>query len=149
MPYVALQQLLDEANAWGVYAYEKGTYVEELSDDIIEVITEQVPRKNSPHVAMLLYRLDGAFSQVDEDDTAFSGGRSPRLRRFIIGDAPDSDLLAVERELGARLLGGAAARTRSPTGTAISTARPTTRATGCEAATGRRSTSGWPRIKAE
>jgi hypothetical protein len=28
MPYVALQQMQDEANAWGVYGYEKGAYLE-------------------------------------------------------------------------------------------------------------------------
>ena len=48
MPYVELQKLLDEAGAWGFYAYEKGTYIEELSDAVIEVVTEHVPRKNSP-----------------------------------------------------------------------------------------------------
>ena len=48
MPYVELQKLLDEANAWGVYAYEKGTYVEDLSDAVIETATEHVPRKKSP-----------------------------------------------------------------------------------------------------
>ena len=32
MPYLELQKLLDEANAWGSRAYEKGTYVEDLSD---------------------------------------------------------------------------------------------------------------------
>ena len=31
MPYVELQKLLDEGGAWGFYAYEKGTYIEELS----------------------------------------------------------------------------------------------------------------------
>jgi FAD/FMN-containing dehydrogenase len=31
MPYVALQQMLDEGNAWGFHAYEKGTYVAELT----------------------------------------------------------------------------------------------------------------------
>jgi FAD/FMN-containing dehydrogenase len=97
MPYVALQQLLDEANAWGIYAYEKGAYVADLTDDIIELITEQVPAKGSPMSAMLLYRLDGAYSQVGEDDTAFSGGRSPRYAAFLIGAAPDSAALAGER----------------------------------------------------
>ena len=40
MPYVALQQMLDEANAWGFYNYDKGCYVEDLSDDVIDVFTE-------------------------------------------------------------------------------------------------------------
>ena len=37
MPYVALQQMLDEANAWGVYRYDKGAYVEDLSDEVINL----------------------------------------------------------------------------------------------------------------
>jgi FAD/FMN-containing dehydrogenase len=97
MPYVALQQLLDEANAWGVFAYDKGAYLEDLTDDIIELVTERVAAKTSPMSVLLLYRLDGAYSQVGETDTAFSGGRSPRYAAFLIGVAPDADALAGER----------------------------------------------------
>ena len=97
MPYVELQKLLDEANAWGHYGYEKGTYVEELSDPVIDVITEQIPRKNSPMSVLLFYRLDGAYCQVGEDETAFSGGRSPRYAVFIVGLAPDAGLLDADR----------------------------------------------------
>jgi len=97
MPYVELQKLLDEGLAWGFYSYEKGTYVEDLSDAVIEVVTEHVPRKNSPMSALLLYRLDGAYSRVGDDETAFSGGRSPRYGAFIEGFAPDTDLLAADR----------------------------------------------------
>src|SRR5262249_52306982 len=84
MPYVALQQLLDEANAWGFHTYDRGAYLEDLSDKTIEVVTDHLPRKNSPLSALLLYRLDQAYSQVGEDDTAFSGGRSPRYAVFIV-----------------------------------------------------------------
>lgn len=97
MPYVELQKMLDEANAWGFYCYEKGAYVEDLSDEVIKVVTEHVPRKHSPLSVMLFYRLDGAYSQVDDDDTALAGGRSPRFGAFVIGLAPDPDLLAADR----------------------------------------------------
>jgi FAD/FMN-containing dehydrogenase len=97
MPYVEVQKLLDEATAWGFYAYEKGTYVEDLSDEVIDVVTEQVPRKNSPLSVLLFYRLDGAYCRAGDDDTAFSGGRSPRYAAFIIGVAPDAGLLPAER----------------------------------------------------
>ena len=97
MPYVELQKLLDEANAWGFHGYEKGTYLEELSDPVIDVITEQIPRKNSPMSALFLYRLDGAYCQADDDETAFSGGRSPRYGVFIVGLAPDPGLLDADR----------------------------------------------------
>jgi hypothetical protein len=97
LPYLDLQKLLDEANAWGSHCYEKGTYLRELSDPVIEVISAWVPRKNSPKSALLVYRLDGAFSQVGDDQTAFGGGRSPRYGAFIEGVTADADALAVER----------------------------------------------------
>ena len=97
MPYVELQKLLDQANAWGSYSYEKGTYVEDLSDEVIAVVTEHVPRKPSPMSALLFYRLDGAYCRVADDETAFSGGRSPRYGTFIIGLVPEPGLLPAER----------------------------------------------------
>jgi FAD/FMN-containing dehydrogenase len=98
MPYVELQKLLDEANAWGLYAYDKGCYVSELSDDVIDVVTEQFPQKTSPLSLVLFYRLDGAYSQVAEDATAFGGGRSARFGMFMIGVCPVSEMLPGERE---------------------------------------------------
>ena len=97
MPYVELQKLLDEANAWGVHAYEKGTYVTDLSDPVIDVLTEHVPGKHSPMSLVLFYRLDGAYCQTGDDQTAFSGGRTPRYAAFIVGVAPDAGLLAADR----------------------------------------------------
>jgi FAD/FMN-containing dehydrogenase len=97
LPYVALQQMLDEANAWGFYGYDKGSYVADLSDEAIAVVTEQLPAKNSPLSVLLFYRLDGAYSEVPEDATAFSGGRSPRYAVFIIGICPVPELFEAER----------------------------------------------------
>ena len=79
MPYVELQKMLDEGNAWGFYCYEKGTSIEDLSDEVIDVVTEHVPHKNSPMSLLPFYRLDGAYSRVSDDETAFGGGRSPRF----------------------------------------------------------------------
>jgi len=97
IPYVQLQQLLDEANAWGSYAYEKGTYVADLSDEVVDILAAHVPAKTSPMSLLLLYRLDGAYAEVSDDATAFSGGRSPRFDVFIIGVTPDEAGLAIER----------------------------------------------------
>jgi len=98
MPYVELQKMLDEANAWGFHCYDKGCYVEALSDDVIDALTEHFPKKISPLSLVLFYRLDGAFSRVEEDATAFSGGRSPRFAVFVIGVCPAPEMLAAERE---------------------------------------------------
>jgi hypothetical protein len=94
---VALQQLLDEANPWGFHTYDKGTYLEDLSDEAIEVVADHLPRKDSPLSALLFYRLDQAYSQAGEDDTAFSGGRSPRFAVFIVAVCPTPQLLAADR----------------------------------------------------
>ena len=98
MPYVALQQSLDEANGWGHYCYEKGTYLEDLTDGAIEVITEQVAKKKSPMSVVLFYRLDQAYSAVAEDETAFGGGRTDRYVMFAIAQSPVPELLDAERD---------------------------------------------------
>ncbi len=97
MPYVELQKMLDEANGWGFFCYDKGLYVEELSDGVIDALVEQFPQKVSPLSLVLFYRLDGAYSAAPEDATAFSGGRSPRFGVFIIGVCPAPEMLPGER----------------------------------------------------
>jgi FAD/FMN-containing dehydrogenase len=97
MPYTAVQQLLDEANAWGRFNYEKSTYLPDLSDEAIDTITEHVPQKNSPLSVTLIYRLDGAYSEVGENDTAFGGERTPRYSVFIIAVVPERHLLPADR----------------------------------------------------
>jgi FAD/FMN-containing dehydrogenase len=97
IPYVALQQLNDEATAWGFHHNLKGTYLEDLFEDAIEVIADHLPRKNSPLSGMLIYRLDQAYSEVGEDETAFSGGRSPRYAVFILATCPTPEALTAER----------------------------------------------------
>ncbi|RYU09861.1 FAD-binding oxidoreductase [Nocardioides iriomotensis] len=98
MPYVELQKMLDEANAWGFHAYDKGCYVEELSDGVIDAVTEIFPKKQSPLSLALFYRLDGAYSRVTDDATSFSGGRSPRFATFVIGVCPAAEMLPAERD---------------------------------------------------
>ncbi|TCO47621.1 FAD/FMN-containing dehydrogenase [Kribbella antiqua] len=96
MPFTALQQTLDEANDWGRWNYEKGCYLEDLTDDAIEVITEHVPRKNSPLSAVLLYPLNEAYSEVDDDATAFGGQRTDRYAMFAIAVSPVPELHEAE-----------------------------------------------------
>jgi FAD/FMN-containing dehydrogenase len=100
MPFVELQKMLDEANGWGFHCYDKGCYVETLSDEVIDVVTAHVPQKTSPLSVVLFYRLDGAYSAVAEDATAFSGGRSPRFGIFMIGVCPVAEMLDGERAWG-------------------------------------------------
>jgi FAD/FMN-containing dehydrogenase len=97
MPYSVLQTLLDEANGWGQYDYDKGLYLEHLSDEAIAVLTSQAAEKQSPGSVVLFYRLDGAYSAVPDEATAFSGGRSPRFACFIIAVCPTLEVLEHDR----------------------------------------------------
>jgi len=97
MPYVAIQQLFDEAHAWGFHCYEKSTYLDEITDEAIEEITAQVPRRSSPLSVVLVYRLAGAYCEVGEDDTAFGGRRTPGYSMFIVGVCPTPELLVADR----------------------------------------------------
>ncbi len=98
MPYAGLQQMFDEANHFGVLAYDKATYVEHLTDDAVAVLADQLARKQSAQSAIFIYRLDGAYSEIGDDDTAFGGGRSPRYAVFLLAIAEDPAVLAVDTE---------------------------------------------------
>jgi FAD/FMN-containing dehydrogenase len=97
MPFVALSEMFDEANSWGQYYYEKSIYLAELTDDVVGVVTAQSPAKTSPLSIALFYRLDESYSEVGEEDTAFSGGRTPRWATFIVANTPDAAVLPGER----------------------------------------------------
>jgi hypothetical protein len=98
MPYTVLQGMFDEAYAWGVHAYEKSAYLDTaFSDACLEVLADDMAAMLSPMSAFHLYVLTGAYCAPDDDATAFSGGRTPRLGTFIIGMVPDADALPAER----------------------------------------------------
>jgi FAD/FMN-containing dehydrogenase len=97
MPYLDLQKLLDEANAPGQYVYEKSAYLQELSDDVIDVVTGYVESKPTPASVALFYRLDGAYTEPGDGETAFSGGRSPRYAVFMLGVAQEPGPLPAAR----------------------------------------------------
>ena len=46
---------------------------------------------------MFIYRLDGAYSDVGEDDTAFGGGRTPRWVIFLIAIADNPEMFEADR----------------------------------------------------
>jgi Berberine and berberine like len=97
MPYTALGQIFDQANAWGQYYYETGTRYPELSDEVIEVLVAHLERRASPATAMLIYRLDEAYSEAESDATAFGGTRDPQYMAFLLAVAPDAEVLAADR----------------------------------------------------
>ncbi len=98
MSFVRLLQMFDEANPFGVHAYDTSVYVEDISDDVIAVVTDQLPRKSSPMSTLFFYRLDGAFSEVGEDDTAVGSPRSPGYAVILLGMADSAQRLSADRE---------------------------------------------------
>jgi len=97
IPYVGLQQMLDEANAWGLYCYEKGCNLEELTDEAIADVVEQVSRKNSPLTYVAFIPFGGAYEDVGPDDTAFGGPRSG-YGVYAIGLTETPEQLPAERD---------------------------------------------------
>jgi FAD/FMN-containing dehydrogenase len=97
IPYVGLQQMLDEANAWGLYCYDKGCNLDELTDEAIAVIVEHVPRKNSPLTYVAFIPFGGAYQDVGPDDTAFGGPRSG-YGVYAIGLTETREQLPAERD---------------------------------------------------
>lgn len=75
MPFTALQQMLDDAAPPGILAYERALYLDDLTDEAIAVIAEFSTRKSSPMSFGPVFRLDGAFTDVDDAATAFGGQR--------------------------------------------------------------------------
>ncbi len=77
MPCTALQQVLDEANAWGSFDYDSRLHVADISDEVIEVLADELPKKSSPLSIFAFYRLDKAYSAVADGAMAFSGRSAP------------------------------------------------------------------------
>ncbi len=101
IPYTGLQRMFDESAPWGILAYEKSLYLDELTDDVIAVVTEQFPRKQSPLSSIPLFdlggRVSGAYGSVSDDDTAFGGSRSARYLLNITAAASSPEVYGAER----------------------------------------------------
>jgi hypothetical protein len=98
IPYTALQQMIDGAAPWGMHAYTKGLYLDELSDDAIDVIAGRLPAKTSPLSIVPIFPLGGAYARVGEDDTALAASRSARYMVGMDALAPTAELWAADRE---------------------------------------------------
>ncbi|NYI88434.1 FAD/FMN-containing dehydrogenase [Amycolatopsis endophytica] len=98
MPYVALQQMLDESAPPGILAYEKGLYLDSFSDPVIEAVTSRMPLRNSPMSFSPNLCAGGAFTEVADDATAFGGARTSTVLFTVAALATDADVLARDRQ---------------------------------------------------
>ena len=97
IPYAQLQQMFDEGNPWGILAYEKALYLDDLTDEAIAVVTTHLPQKSSPLSFMPVFVLGGAYRRVGEDETAFGGSRAARFAFNIAAVCPAPELLEADR----------------------------------------------------
>jgi FAD/FMN-containing dehydrogenase len=98
VPYVALQQMLDATAPWGVRSYDKALNLDDLSDEAIQVIVEQLPRKQFPLSFVPMFPLIGRFREIPDDATAFGSPRSRRWAVGIVAIAPDEETFAADRQ---------------------------------------------------
>ncbi|MCU1429066.1 MAG: FAD-binding oxidoreductase [Actinomycetia bacterium] len=97
IPYTDLQKMLDDAAPWGILAYEKALYLDDLTDDAIAVLSDHFPRKSSPMSIMPIFAMGGAYANPGEDDTAFGGSREAKWIVNISAIAPEAAVLDAER----------------------------------------------------
>jgi FAD/FMN-containing dehydrogenase len=70
-PYVNHQSAIDSTVLHGWSYYWKSTYLPELRDDLIDVITDHAFACSSPRSYVALFHLGGAVNRVPEGGTAF------------------------------------------------------------------------------
>jgi FAD/FMN-containing dehydrogenase len=97
IPYTVLQTMFDAGNPWGTLAYEKALHLEELTDAAIAVIAEHFPRRQSPLSFVPIFLVDGAYSRVADDATAYSGLRSTRYVVNVAAVCPGPELYEADR----------------------------------------------------
>ena len=70
MPYTALQQMMDGGGPKGIRGYMKAEFIEDLTDDAIDVLVEHGGKRPGPLVNLLLEPMGGAISDVADGESA-------------------------------------------------------------------------------
>lgn len=70
MPYVAVQQMIDAGNPWGINEYFKVDYLPELPDEAIDAAIEHAADISSPFTQIILASLGGAIERTDRSSMA-------------------------------------------------------------------------------
>jgi len=82
MPYAALQSMIDGGYPRGRFNYWKSSYVDELSDGLIDTVLEHGTSMTSPYAGFYFEHLGGAIARPRED-TAF-GNRDAQFDFAIL-----------------------------------------------------------------
>ena len=83
MPYVAVQQMIDGGNPWGIREYFKVDYLRELSDDAIDTAIEKAAGVASPHTQVILAPLGGAVARTDRSSMALDVPDAPWMYFYL------------------------------------------------------------------
>ena len=98
MPYVAVQQLLDAANPWGITDYYKVDYLPELPDDAIDAAIDAAAGVRSPFTQIIFAPLGGALARTDRNAMALALPDAKWLY-FYLAMTLDRDLSEHEQKL--------------------------------------------------
>jgi FAD/FMN-containing dehydrogenase len=83
MPYVAVQDLITEANPHGRRNYWSADFLGELPDEAVDALVEHATNPVSPFSSMLLVAGGGAVSRVPDDETAFGQRTAPFNTHYL------------------------------------------------------------------
>ena len=72
MPYVAVQQMIDAGNPWGISEYFKVDYLEELPDEAIDAAVDKAAEIGSPFTQLIFGPLGGAMTRTDRSAMALN-----------------------------------------------------------------------------
>ena len=106
MPYLALQQLIDEPNQAGRLNYWSADFLAEFPDKAVDLLVDHAMRPASPHTQLLLAAGGGAISRVDDEATAFGQRDAPWNVHFLSmwDDPADTEKnIAYTREVSAAM----------------------------------------------
>jgi FAD/FMN-containing dehydrogenase len=98
MPYVAVQQLIDAANPWGITDYYKVDYLPELPDDAIDAAIDAAAGVRSPFTQIIFAPLGGALTRTDRNSMALALPDAKWLY-FYLAMTMDRDLSEHEQKL--------------------------------------------------
>jgi FAD/FMN-containing dehydrogenase len=85
MTYTTAQSLVAEQHPHGRRNYWKSSFMDELTDDAIDIIIEHFRSAPSPAAGMFFEGLGGAFGRVDPTATAFSERTAAHNTLFMSG----------------------------------------------------------------
>jgi FAD/FMN-containing dehydrogenase len=76
MPFPVMQKFADESNPDGIHNYWRSTFLQELSDEVIDLVIAHGEKAGSPLSQVLVQIFNGAVRKIDDAATAFAHRRA-------------------------------------------------------------------------